>query len=284
MGEQWHEVSDRVYVRRHAFLDQNIGLVVGAGGCLVIDTRGTLTDAVDLIDAVRQITPHPWTVVNTHTHWDHYFGNAAFRPAAIWAHERAAEWALTYGAMHRDRLLVAAGAEPDMDDFVLGVQAVQPDPPDRTFADTADLDIGGRPVRLRYLGRGHTDGDLVVELPDAGTLFAGDLIEEGGPLGFSDAFPLDWPGTLTGLIPLVGAGPVVPGHGAVVDQAYVRGQQGELTGIAALTRQAHAEGRPAESVWPDLPLPEDQARYAVQRAYRQLDGRPPYDPPAAADQ
>jgi glyoxylase-like metal-dependent hydrolase (beta-lactamase superfamily II) len=165
-----------------------------------------------------------------------------------------------------------------MAEFTRDVTAVVPDPPDRTFGDTATLDIGGRAVVLRYLGRGHTEGDLVAEVVDTGTVFAGDLIEEGGPLGFSDAFPLDWPGTLTGLAQLV-TGPAVPGHGAVVDAAYVQEQQRELTAIAALTRQAHAEGRPAESVWPDLALPEDQARYAVTRAYRQLDGLPPYDPP-----
>ena len=42
-----------------------------------------------------------------------------------------------------------------------------------------------------------------------------------------DAFPLEWPGTVTALLELV-RGPVVPGHGAVVDAAYVAAQRDEL--------------------------------------------------------
>jgi glyoxylase-like metal-dependent hydrolase (beta-lactamase superfamily II) len=279
VGEPWQEIGDRVYVRRHAALDLNVGLVVGEGGCLVIDTRATLVEAADLVAAVRRVTPHPWTVVNTHTHWDHYFGNAAFRPAAIWAHERAVDWAVRYGAAHRERLLRVARAR-QLDELAAGIEAVTPDPPDRPVAGTAALDIAGRPVVLRHLGRGHTDGDLVVEIADTDVLFAGDLIEEGGPVGFSDAFPLDWPDTAAALLPLC-RGPVVPGHGAVVDRAYVAAQQQELAATAALLRRAHAESRPASTVWPDLPYPEDAARYAVTRAYRQLDNQPPYDPPEA---
>src|SRR5882724_6362621 len=183
MGERWREIGDRVYVRRHEFLDLNIGLVVGDGRCLVVDTRATLVEASDLVDAIRAVTPHPWTVANTHTHWDHYFGNGAFRPADIWAHERAAAWAREYGAVHWEWLRRIARTEADMQEFAEHVDAVTPDPPDRTFAEHATLDIGGRAVTLRYHGRGHTDGDITIGV-DAVT-FAGDLVEEGAAVGFS---------------------------------------------------------------------------------------------------
>jgi glyoxylase-like metal-dependent hydrolase (beta-lactamase superfamily II) len=80
----WQEIGDGVFVRHHRSLDLNCGLVVGEGACLVVDTRSHLAEAAELIDAVRTITPHPWTVVNTHAHYDHCFGNAAFRPATVW--------------------------------------------------------------------------------------------------------------------------------------------------------------------------------------------------------
>src|SRR5947199_109282 len=54
------------------------------------------------------------------------------------------------------------------------------DPPDALVDDTAVLDVGGREVVLRFLGRGHTDHDLVVEVEaedDATVVFAGDLVE-----------------------------------------------------------------------------------------------------------
>ena len=52
--------------------------------------------------------------------------------------------------------------------------AVVLDPPDRTFADRAVIDLDGRAVELRYLGRGHTDNDIIVRIPDADVLCAGD--------------------------------------------------------------------------------------------------------------
>jgi hypothetical protein len=53
------------------------------------------------------------------------------------------------------------------------------DPPDRPVGDAgAELVVGGRRVELRFCGRGHTDNDLVVVVPDAGVVFAGDLVEE----------------------------------------------------------------------------------------------------------
>lgn len=279
MGEQWREVGEGVYVRRHEFLDLNIGLVVGDGRCLVVDTRATLVEAGDLIAAVREVTPHPWTVANTHTHWDHYFGNAAFRPAEIWAHERAAAWARAYGNVHKQRLRGQVLSDDSLAEFAAQVDAVTPDPPDRTFAgDAATLDVGGRAVTLRYHGRGHTDGDITIHVDTV--TFAGDLVEEGAAPGFSDSFPLDWPGTLDALLPYL-AGPVVPGHGDVVDPAYVRGQRDEVAAIVELARAGHAEGRPADALAADLPLPDHQRTHAARRAYRQLDGQPPYDSPEA---
>ena len=77
----WHEVGDRVFVRRYAFLDQTIGAVLGRERVLVVDTRATTVQARELIGDLRQLTRLPWVVVNTHVHFDHAFGNAAFRPA-----------------------------------------------------------------------------------------------------------------------------------------------------------------------------------------------------------
>ena len=87
--------------------------------------------------------------------------------------------------------------------------------PSCTFEHEATLSVGGRTVDLRFQGRGHTDNDIIVAVPDASVVFAGDLIVEGGPPFFGDAFPLEWPETLTALRPLVGLGVLVPGHGAI---------------------------------------------------------------------
>ncbi|SDY05855.1 Glyoxylase, beta-lactamase superfamily II [Modestobacter sp. DSM 44400] len=223
----WTEVGDRVFVRRHAALDLNCGLVAGDGRCLVVDTRSHLAEGRALAEAVRTVTPYPWAVVNTHAHLDHCFGNAAFRPADVWGSRRCADELAATGDLQRAAVVAGLLAA---DEVEAGLMAAAPiDPPDRLVDDVAELDIGGRAVTLRHLGRGHTDGDLVVAVDDI--LFAGDLVEEGAPPAMGDAFPLEWPDTLDALLAMA-RGPVVPGHGAVVTAGYVAVQQSELAQLA----------------------------------------------------
>jgi glyoxylase-like metal-dependent hydrolase (beta-lactamase superfamily II) len=269
-GERWAEVADRVLVRRHVSLDLNVTLVVGEDACLVVDTRGNEVDGRELAAAVRGVTPHPWVLVNTHFHYDHAFGNAAFAPATIWGHRACAEYlGGPLGVQMRERIAGKYRAAGHADEAEL-VAAAALVPPDRTVDTSAELLVGGRPVHLRHPGRGHTDSDLVVLLPDAGVLLAGDLVEEGAPPQFGDGFPLDWPATMDAILELVG-GPVVPGHGAVVDRDFVAGQRAELARLAEVARAGHAEGRPAEDIARDLPYFGDFAVQAVERAYLQLD-------------
>jgi glyoxylase-like metal-dependent hydrolase (beta-lactamase superfamily II) len=223
----WTEVGDRVFVRRHRELDLNCGLVVGDGGCLVVDTRSHLAEGRALAEAVRAVTPHPWTVVNTHAHHDHCFGNAAFRPAPIWAHRDCV--AELVGTAELQRAAVVAALLAEGDPAAELVAAAPVDLPDHLVGGAAVLDVGGRAVSLRHLGRGHTGADLVVGVDDV--LFAGDLVEEGGPPAMDDAYPLEWAATLTALLAQV-RGPVVPGHGAVVDAAFVAAQRDELALLA----------------------------------------------------
>jgi glyoxylase-like metal-dependent hydrolase (beta-lactamase superfamily II) len=267
-GESWTEVGERVYVRRHRSMDLNVGLVVGEGACLVVDTRQSEARARDLVGAIRTVTPHPWVVVNTHHHFDHSFGNAAFRPARIWGHRRCADAILDRG--ERTRHIVAGRAREAGDEAeAADLEASRIDPPDELVDDVVTLTIGGRPVHLRHLGRGHTDNDLVIVVPDADLLLAGDLVEEGAPPQFASAYPLDWPVTLDALLELV-TGPVVPGHGAVVDRAYVEGQRDELRRLADLAHEAYAEGRPAGDLAGDVSYFGEFAGQAAEKAYEQL--------------
>ena len=227
MTAGWREVGDRVFVRRHRELDLNCGLVVGEDACLVVDTRSHLGEGQALAEAVRAVTGHPWTVVNTHAHHDHCFGNAAFRPAAVWGTRRCAEALAATGELQRADVVTGLRAD---DDPAAELVATAPiDGPDHLIEDAVVLDVGGRAVDLRHLGRGHTDGDLVVAVDDV--VFAGDLVEEGAPPAMEDAFPLEWADTLTALLAGV-RGPVVPGHGAVVDAGFVAAQRDELARLA----------------------------------------------------
>ncbi|SDM10721.1 MBL fold metallo-hydrolase [Nonomuraea jiangxiensis] len=261
---EWQEVGDRVYVRRHESFDLNVGLVVGEGHCLVVDTRGSHREAADLVDSIRRITPSPWTVVNSHSHFDHYFGNALFRPAEIWGHVRCAEEIAEWGERHRAGMVES---RPERREEFEEVTIV---PPDHTFTAAADLDIGGRTVRLRHFGLGHSSNDVVAYVPDAGVVFAGDLVEEGAPPAFGDSYPLDWPVTTAAMLDELPGQVIVPGHGAVVGREFAWAQHDELTLVAELAKRAHVEG--LRDLIKLFPYEEDVTRQAIARAFTQLDG------------
>lgn len=262
----WQELADGVFTKRYAFADQQIGVIVGAGGAVLIDTRSSHRQAEEIRRDLLALTPLPVTaVINTHGHSDHCFGNHPFRPAPIWGHVRCVAMIERTGERQREALTRAI---PDMaDEFAEVVM----DPPDRVFETETTVELAGRVLTLRYLGRGHTDNDVVVLVPDAGVLFAGDLIENGAPPWFGDGFPMDWPATVERL--LESAPPVVvPGHGAVADREFVATQFGQLQAIADLGRRVHADELDLEGAIELAPFPPEPSREALERAVGQLRG------------
>jgi len=265
-GEDWLEVGDRVFTRRYRFFDQQIGVVLGDGEALVIDTRSTPAQARELLADIVRLTPFPVRhVVDSHWHYDHAFGNHDFRPATIWGHERCRARLLEDGEDQRAR--VAAG----LPDLAADVASVVIDPPDRTFAEATAVDVGGRRVDLTYLGRGHTDADIVIVVPDAGVLFAGDLLENDAVPYFGDAYPIEWPATARRLLALVG-GPVVPGHGSIGDRAFVERQLGDLETVVAVARRLHAGEIDRLTALSAMPFEPASSIEPLDRALAQLRG------------
>lgn len=264
----WSEVGDRVFVRRYAFFDQNIVAILGDDGVLVVDTRSTHVQADEILADLATLTPHPVrAVVNTHGHFDHAFGNARFRPAPIWGHERASAMVRETG--ERKRVEIAA----NIPSIAADLAQVELDPPDRTFTTeaTVPFDAGGRLVELRHLGRGHTDNDIVVVIPDADVLLAGDLLEADATPFFDDGYPLDWPATVERLVELV-SGAVVPGHGTVGDRAFAFRQMTEFRTIAELATLVDRGVIGFDDAVLRTPYPADQARAPLDRALAQLRG------------
>ncbi len=263
----WREVGLGVFVRRYRDLDLNVGLIVGDGAAMLVDTRSTHPEAAELIREVAELTDlRPSVVVNTHAHFDHCFGNAVMLPCEIWGHEACAADLRSRGEEIREsaaRWLTGAAARD--------VATVEIVPPDHLVRDHRAIHVGGRLVELRHLGRGHTDGDLVAIVPDARVVFAGDLVEQGAPPSFGDAYPLDWPATVRLLAPFA-SGAVVPGHGDVVDRAFIERQAAELAAVAATARAAHEQGMPEDEAARLVRLPREEAAIAVRRAYAQLGG------------
>ena len=206
-------------------------------------------------------------IVNTHEHFDHTFGNGAFRAAygevPIHAHEVAAEQTVDAGERIKERSRTSTTTRTATRSLETEIVVA-----DHTFSSVKVLDLGDRPVELVHPGRGHTAGDAVVRVPDADVVLAGDLVEECGPPAYGeDSYPLDWPGTLDVVLNLVGRDTVVvPGHGALVDRDFVEQQRQDIAITAQTVRDLAAAGVTAdraldEGEWPFPREGTDQRRH-----------------------
>lgn len=227
MSGRWLEVANGVYARRYVELDQTLGLVVGDTHCLVIDTGTDEVHGASMAAAVRFVTPLPWSVVITHAHFDHFFGTAAFLPAAVIAHSRCRTTILADGEKQR-RAWAARYRSEGKAEQAERLATAKLVAPTEEFTTQVLIDLGGRTVRLVHPGPAHTDHDVFVHVPDADVVFAGDLVEQGAPPSIGpDAHVSDWPAALDRILdlnPVV----VVPGHGDPVDFEFVLRQRNEL--------------------------------------------------------
>lgn len=252
------EIADRCFVARYREWDVSIGVVVGTAGALVVDTRAGLLQGQRLREDIRRLPGAAeirW-VVNTHEHFDHVLGNGAFNGAAIHAHENALAGIPESTA--RIKRLIEADRELDpehpeiTDEILQDVLDTEPMMPDRTFSSATTVDLGDRYVELLHLGRGHTDGDLVLRVPDSDLVFAGDLVEESADRdatpGFgTDCWPLEWADTLNRVIGLLTSQSlVVPGHGVVVDREFVETQRDDIADLAEMVRGLATSGVPVD--------------------------------------
>lgn len=219
----WEQLDDGVFRARLPFLDVTVGLVWGRAGALLVDTGTTPAEA-------RAIRADVWAlsgrsvshILLTHNDFDHILGSSMFDGAAIYcAPPVAATMARDTDWLRSEA--VRYGADPDEVDAAIA--ALRP-PDHQVWA--ADIDLGGRTVWVRHPGRGHTDHDLVAIVGgNRRVVFCGDLVEESGdPAVDARSDVAAWPATLQRLVDMGGEDAIyVPGHGAVVDAAFVRRQQ-----------------------------------------------------------
>ncbi len=273
------EIADRVWLARYEWFDVNITLVGGDRGLLVVDTHGSTRAAREVIDDVRRLGASEVVgIVNTHWHFDHTFGNAAFRHAfgtasgdlPIHAHEAAREELAALGEEVKQRYADSPD-DPHRDD-VIATEIVLPD---HTFSSAAVVDLGDRGIELVHPGRGHTGGDLVVNVPDVDVVLAGDLVEESGPPYLTDdSWPMEWPLTLDVVLGLLRpTTTIVPGHGLPVDREFVEAQRNDFGLLAETIRDLASRGVPASEALDaadSWPWPKEGLADAVRRGYAHL--------------
>lgn len=186
----------------------NAGFVVTDDGVVVIDALGSPALAEELIGEIRRITRQPIRyVIVTHYHADHIYGLQAFKTAGatIIAQRSGREYLQSDTAQRR---LEASRQElfPWIDEQTRLV------PADRWIDADTDLRVGSWDFAIRHVGPAHTPEDLVVYVPEAKALFAGDLVFRGRIPFVGQADSRQWIeslGRLIALQPRV----MVPGHG-----------------------------------------------------------------------
>ncbi|MEU4042723.1 MBL fold metallo-hydrolase [Streptomyces antibioticus] len=232
----WERVAAGVGRCRLPGWDCTAGLVVGAGSALLVDAGASVAEGARLRAEAEELAGGRVThLALTHPHFDHVFGAAAFAGAEI------------FGAVGLETVraeeLRADAVRHGLDEAAATEAADVLVRPHHAVCGERTLDLGGaRQVLLANVGPAHTAHDLVVLVPGAsGTpevVFCGDLVEESGePQAGPDAVPSHWPAALDRLLDLGGEDALyVPGHGAVVDAAFVRAQHEALAARFGVSR------------------------------------------------
>jgi glyoxylase-like metal-dependent hydrolase (beta-lactamase superfamily II) len=288
----------------------NSSFIVNDNDVVVVDDHVSPAAAWVLLEEIKKVTSKPvTTVVNTHFHFDHAHGNQIFDPTVqIIGHEFTRRMLLNNsigmplyqnyltgmpGQIEGLKKQIAAAADAAAkaklqtqlqvtENNLASQKELKPTPPNVTLTTQMTLYRGKREIQIRYLGRGHTAGDVVVYLPGEKVVMTGDFLTSGLS-NMSDSFPNEWADSLEALKKL-DFDTVLPGHGeaftdrAKIDyyQAYLRDvwtevsklkQQGvsaeEAAKRADMTK--HKDHLPIQA--PGVPL------IGVQRIYALLDGK-----------
>jgi cyclase len=178
----------------------NVAVYVTGEGVILVDDKFE-EDHEAIVSRVKSVTNQPVKyVLSTHYHGDHSGGNAKFLPTA----EIISTVNARANLMNKELSKVSGGAAP--------ARVV--------FTQESAVFLGGKEVRARYFGRGHTNGDACIYFPALKTLHTGDLMARDTPLidypgGGSVA---EWAKTLDEALKL-DFDTVIPGHGAVTNKA-----------------------------------------------------------------
>jgi len=226
----------------------NVAIFRTAAGPVVVDTMTFASQGRQIADAAEKLAgARPVAIINTHYHLDHTHGNPGF--------DAGTEVIATASTLRH--LLARDASHWDGDAASLL--------PSRTFDTEEILEIGGKRIRCLHLGRGHTDGDLVVLFEDERVLHAGDLffngrfpnidLEAGGSIEA-------WIGTIDRILEL-DVDLIIPGHGPVSDKDGLRRFQGFLRELWAVGQEAAREKRSLSATLRSAQLPSAEGMETI---------------------
>ncbi|MDA8433896.1 MAG: MBL fold metallo-hydrolase [Nitrospiraceae bacterium] len=230
-AERLTKLADNVYAyvdthgaTPHNSFGANTGVIIGNDGIAVVDTLISAKEADRFIRDIRSISDKPIRyVINTHSHLDHTFGNSEFARlgAVIVSHENCRKNMLANGEANLKKAGAYGLTEKEMEGTRLSY-------PSLTFSDRMEIGLGGQTIQLIYPGPSHTDGSIMVYLPDKRILFAGDIL-------FTDYHPniasadLDSWLTVLDRVAALDAEKIVPGHGPLSANKDLADMKGYIT-------------------------------------------------------
>jgi len=310
---RFNKVSDGVY---HAVgtgavaVVSNSSFIVNDTDVIVIDDHVSPAAAWVLLDEIKAITDKPvTTVINTHFHFDHAHGNQIFdNRVTIIGHEFTRQMLLSNSLgmplyknyvtglpAQIDDLKKRLAAESDAttqaslerqisaaENNLASQRELKATPPNVTLTDHLTLYRGSREIQIRYLGRGHTAGDVVVFLPREKLVMTGDFLT-AGLSNMSDSFPDEWVTSLDALKKL-DFDTVLPGHGdAFTDKAKIGYFQDYMRDVWTEVSRLKQQGVSAEDASKRADLTKHSAHLpingpgvpliGVQRIYELIDQR-----------
>lgn len=267
------KLADNVYgyeeIRQPGFTTVSL-FVVGADGVLLADGQGSVAATQTLIDAIRKVTPKPirWYVVGS-DHGDHTAGNSAL-PKDV----RYVIHPNSLAQMRRD------AANPNRSASAPPVMV----PPAAMAGESETIDVGGIEVRVLFLGRAHTGGDLMVHLPRQRLLFMSEAYLNRVFPAMRSAYPSEWVRVIDRALAL-DVDLFVPGHGFIEEARVSREELVEfrkaLQFVIAEVTALKARGLSVDDAvrqanwgpYAEWFLREQQAPIAVRKVYEELEGR-----------
>lgn len=266
------KLSDKVYgyeeIRQPGFTTVSL-IVIGRHGVLVADGQGSVQATQTMLDKIKTLSPLPvkWYVVGS-DHGDHTAGNSVL-PKDI----QFVVHATSLAQLQKDSAAAAAANRPAV--IV---------PPAAMTSDTATIDLGGISVRVRFLGRAHTGGDLMVEVPSEKLLFMSEAYLNRVFPAMRSAYGAEWVHTIDRALALKNVDRFIPGHGFIEEAKVSREElvafRDALTAVIAEVRRLKAAGLTVDQAiaqvnWGPYAkwfLAEQQSPIALRRLWTELDG------------
>ena len=288
----------------------NSSFIVNDNDVIVVDDHVSPAAAWVLLEEIKEVTNKPvTTVINTHFHFDHAHGNQIFAPnVQIIGHEFTRRMLLSNsigmplyqnyvtglpgqidGLKKRIASEADAAAKAKLqtqlqvaENNLASQKELKPTPPNVTLATQMTLYRGSREIQIRFLGRGHTAGDVVVFLPNEKVVMTGDFLTSGLS-NMSDSYPEEWVTSLDALKKL-DFDAVLPGHGdAFTDKTKIDYFQAYLRDVWSEVSRLKKEGVSAEEAAKRADLTKHKDHFPIQgpgvppiaatRIYDLIDGK-----------